>query len=60
VFAHHSGTGYDVILDYLWGYPTELLFRALTPSGADSPRKTRYVQIGQAAGASITFHAEAL
>lgn len=60
-FARESGEGYDVILDYLWGRPTELLFRALTPSLAEfAKRKTRYVQIGQAAGAAITLLAEAL
>jgi NADPH2:quinone reductase len=61
MFAQHSGAGYDVILDFLWGHPTELLFRALTPSEAGfAKRRTRYVQIGQSAGASITFLAEAL
>jgi NADPH:quinone reductase-like Zn-dependent oxidoreductase len=60
-FARHSGAGYDVILDYLWGHPTELLFRALTPSEAKfAKHRMRYVQIGQAAGASITLLAEAL
>ena len=60
-FALHSRAGCDVILDYLWGHPTELLFRALTPSEAGFARhRTRYIQIGQAAGASITLLAEAL
>lgn len=60
-FARESGDGYDVILDYLWGHPTELLFKALTPDVAEfAKHKTRYVQIGQAAGPAITFLAEAL
>jgi NADPH:quinone reductase-like Zn-dependent oxidoreductase len=60
-FAREAGEGYDVILDFLWGHPTELLFNALTPSEAAFPtHRTRYVQIGQAAGAAITLHAEAL
>jgi NADPH:quinone reductase-like Zn-dependent oxidoreductase len=60
-FARESGDGYDVILDFLWGHPTELLFQALTPTHVGFPtRSTRYVQIGQAAGAAITLHAEAL
>jgi NADPH:quinone reductase-like Zn-dependent oxidoreductase len=60
-FARESGEGYDVVLDFLWGHPTELLFRALTPSDVAFPtHKTCYVQIGQAAGPSITLFAEAL
>ena len=60
-FAREAGEGYDVILDYLWGRPTELLFRALTPNEVGfAKRRTRYVQIGQAAGTAITLHAEAL
>lgn len=60
-FARESGNGYDIVLDYLWGHPTELLFRALTPATAGfANHKTRYVQIGQAAGSAITFFAEAL
>src|ERR1700722_2755162 len=31
-FVRESGDAYDVILDFLWGHPTELLFRAITPS----------------------------
>src|ERR1700691_6439931 len=53
-FTRESGEGYDVILDFLWGHPTELLFRALTPTAAGfAKHRTRYVQIGQAAGAAI-------
>lgn len=60
-YARESGAGYDVILDFLWGHPTELLFKALTPTTAGfAKHRTRYVQIGQAAGPAITFLAEAL
>jgi NADPH2:quinone reductase len=60
-FKRESGDGYDVILDFLWGHPAELLFRALTPSSAGfAKRRTRYVQIGEAAGSAITLLAEAL
>jgi NADPH:quinone reductase-like Zn-dependent oxidoreductase len=60
-FAREAGAGYDVILDFLWGHPTELLFKTLTPTSAGfAKRRTRYVQIGQAAGPAITFFAEAL
>jgi len=60
-FARESGDGYDVVLDFLWGHPTELLFRALTPSEVGFPKhRTRYVQSGQAAGPAITLLAETL
>jgi NADPH:quinone reductase-like Zn-dependent oxidoreductase len=60
-FARESGDGYDVILDFLWGRPAELLFRAITPSDVGfAKRRTRYVQIGQSAGPAITLLAEAL
>jgi NADPH:quinone reductase-like Zn-dependent oxidoreductase len=60
-FTREAGQGYDVILDFLWGHPTELLFRALTPTEAGfAKRRTRYVQSGQAAGPTITLLAEAL
>jgi NADPH:quinone reductase-like Zn-dependent oxidoreductase len=59
--AREAGGGYDVVLDYLWGRPAELLFKTLTPNEASfAKRRTRYVQIGQSAGAAITFLAEAL
>jgi NADPH2:quinone reductase len=60
-FAEESDAGYDVVLDFLWGRPTELLFKALTPTRAGfAKRRTRYVQLGQSAGAAITLLAEAL
>ena len=60
-FVRESGGGYDVVLDFLWGHPTELLFKALTPTEAGfAKHRTRYIQIGQAAGAVISFPAEAL
>jgi NADPH:quinone reductase-like Zn-dependent oxidoreductase len=60
-FVRESGGGYDVILDFLWGHPTELLFKAITPDEVGfAKHSTRYVQIGQAAGAVISFAAEAL
>jgi len=61
MFAREAGEGYDVILDYLWGHPTELLFKAITPADVGfAKRRTRHVQIGQSAGAALTFFAEAL
>lgn len=53
--------GYDVILDFLWGHPTELLLRALTPERlAMGARNIRLVQIGEKAGATVTLAASAI
>jgi NADPH:quinone reductase-like Zn-dependent oxidoreductase len=60
-FRQAAGKGYDVILDFLWGRPTELLLQTLVPKEARfAQRRIRFVQIGQAAGANITLAAEAL
>jgi NADPH2:quinone reductase len=60
-FARQAGDGYDVVLDYLWGRPTEALLAALT--GHDlmaEPTRTRLVQIGEMAGPILRLPAEAL
>jgi len=52
---------FDVILDYLWGHPTEVLLDALTGHDlkAESTR-TRLVEIGEIAGPTISLPAAAL
>jgi NADPH:quinone reductase-like Zn-dependent oxidoreductase len=61
-FARQAGDGgYDVVLDYLWGRPTEALVAALT--GHDlmaEPTRTRLVQIGEMAGPILRLPAEAV
>ena len=59
-FAEQAGAGYDVVIDYLWGRPTELLTRALVPASFTLGRPTRLVQIGEAAGRGIHLTADAL
>ena len=55
-FATELEQGIDVIIDYLWGRPTELLLEALAkgfrPNGA---RSTRLLEIGDSAGKTITL-----
>jgi NADPH2:quinone reductase len=56
-----AGNGYDVILDYLWGYPTEVIIKNFTPTGLSVPnRRTRLVLIGVLAGREIQLSAETL
>ncbi len=55
-FAVEAEQGIDVIIDYLWGRPTELLLEAVAkgfrPGGS---RSTRLVEVGDTAGKTITL-----
>ncbi|HEY1679680.1 MAG TPA: zinc-binding alcohol dehydrogenase family protein [Candidatus Sulfotelmatobacter sp.] len=60
-FAAAIKDGVDVVLDYLWGKPTEALIAALT--GHDflaQPRITRLVEIGESAGPTVSLPGAAL
>lgn len=60
-FAEAAGKGFDIVLDFLWGHPAELLFKTLVPKQAGfATHRTRFIQIGQAAGESITLTAETI
>lgn len=52
---------FDIVLDFLWGHPTEVLLAALTRRGFPSAKSgTRLVQIGDSAGPVISLPATAL
>jgi NADPH:quinone reductase-like Zn-dependent oxidoreductase len=55
-FTAEAANGIDVVIDYLWGRPTELLLEALA-SGfkAEATHKTRLVEVGSSAGRTITL-----
>jgi NADPH2:quinone reductase len=60
-YVSEMGDGFDVILDYLWGSPTEALLAAISKSEfAASANETRLVQVGESAGATITLPAAVL
>jgi NADPH:quinone reductase-like Zn-dependent oxidoreductase len=61
-FAHEAGdAGFDVILDYLWGAPTEALLAALTRADMrPSSKRSRLVQVGESAGSTISLPAAVL
>lgn len=62
-FAREAGVAaFDVIIDYLWGWPTEALLAALTRSDFNPGRssRARLVQVGESAGSTITLPAAAL
>jgi NADPH:quinone reductase-like Zn-dependent oxidoreductase len=52
--------GYDVVVDYLWGRPTEILLRTLTPESFAFPKPTRLIQVGEAAGSDLSVAAASL
>jgi len=56
-----SHKSYDIILDYLWGHPTEVLLDALTGHDLKAePSGIRLVEIGEMAGPTISLSAAAL
>jgi|HubBroStandDraft_5_1064220.scaffolds.fasta_scaffold01215_3 NADPH:quinone reductase-like Zn-dependent oxidoreductase len=61
-FIHEArDSGFDVIIDYLWGRPTEGLLAALTRKEfAVVKSEIRLVQVGESAGATISLPAAAL
>jgi NADPH2:quinone reductase len=60
-FAGEAEKGIDVIVDFLWGRPTELIIKALVPHELGfAKRRIRLIQIGEMAGASIALSADAL
>jgi len=61
-FAREAGdAGFDVIIDYVWGRPTETLLAAITrPEFAVVTKETRLVQVGESAGPTIALPAAVL
>src|ERR1035438_1151458 len=55
-FIAEATSGIDVVIDYLWGRPTELLLEALAKTFKPSSTKsTRLVEVGESAGKTITL-----
>src|SRR5690625_2466727 len=60
-FKNDVGGPYDVIIDFLWGRPTELLIKTMPPEEIGYVEKSiRLVQVGEAAGDSISLPASSL
>jgi NADPH:quinone reductase-like Zn-dependent oxidoreductase len=55
-FAREATAGIDVVIDYLWGRPTELLLEALAKGfKASATQRTRLVEVGESAGKTISL-----
>src|SRR5260370_20729523 len=61
-FAREAGdAGFDVIIDYVWGSPTEALVTAITKSEfAPATKPMRLVQVGESAAPTISLPAAGL
>jgi NADPH:quinone reductase-like Zn-dependent oxidoreductase len=61
-FSQEAGeAGFDVVIDYVWGRPTEVLLSAITrPEFAVVNSETRLVQVGESAGPTIALSAAVL
>lgn len=60
-FIAEAVAGIDVVIDYLWGRPTELLLEALAKGfKPDATHRTRLVEVGGSAGPTITLPAAIL
>jgi NADPH2:quinone reductase len=54
--AAETRRGIDVIVDYLWGRPTELVLEALAKGfKPEATQRTRLVEVGSSAGPTITL-----
>jgi NADPH2:quinone reductase len=55
-FTAEARSGIDLIIDYLWGRPAELLLESLSKGfSAKSTHRTRWVEVGESAGKTITL-----
>lgn len=61
-FRKEAGaTGYHVILDFIWGHPTEVLIKTLVPRELSFAKsRTRLIQVGESAGPTIALPADSL
>jgi NADPH2:quinone reductase len=60
-YREQEADGWDLVIDYLWGHPTQVLLETLTRHDAE-PRnlRTRLVEVGAMAGADLVLPAAVL
>jgi NADPH:quinone reductase-like Zn-dependent oxidoreductase len=60
-FTEAADEGYDLVIDYLWGHPTEVFLGAITHHDMHTrSASTRLVQVGEMAGPAISLTAGVL
>lgn len=55
-----AANGVDVVLDYLWGEPAEVVLEALAGTSLDNARRVRFIEVGSQAGPTISLPAATL
>ena len=55
-----KGDGYDIVVDFLWGRPTEILLRSLVPESFAVAKPPRLIQVGESAGGTLLVAAESM
>jgi NADPH:quinone reductase-like Zn-dependent oxidoreductase len=56
-----ADAGVDIVLDYLWGQPAELVLQAISQKGLQkAAARIRFIQIGESAGKTISLPAATL
>ena len=50
----------DIVIDYLWGRPTEITMAAIQSARKDASQRLRWVEVGQMAGATVQLSAALL
>lgn len=61
LFKKEADQGIDIILDFLWGHPTEILIKSIVPNEISlNGQQTQLVQIGEKAGVDIVLPANAV
>ena len=59
--ANEGPTGYDVVVDFLWGRPAEVLIRTFIPAEMGfAKRHIRYLAMGEKAGSNVSLPGAAL
>jgi NADPH:quinone reductase-like Zn-dependent oxidoreductase len=61
-FQSEAGeTGYDVVIDFIWGHPAEMIMKSFVPKEVGFAKKRiRYVHVGEKAGSTISLSGEML
>jgi NADPH:quinone reductase-like Zn-dependent oxidoreductase len=55
-----EGANVDIVIDYLWGRPTEMTMAAIQSARKDAAQRLRWVEVGQMAGPTIQCSAALL
>lgn len=61
-FSKEAGsTGYNIVLDYLWGHPAQILMQSFIPATLGIPEtRIRYIHIGEKAGKKVALSGDML